>query len=216
MNTGTFIATCVAAGLSFSPAADAALVEVTAFATITSALTNAPDYWTGYRSPFVLGDQITATLSYDSEASFGIVPVHNYVTGYYPANGLITTGTGWSHEAFSYFNVGASDMTFTGQSGDARYVSGFPLFYYSASLSFSDPFAAIPPYSIDGSAFLSGTLTGLYAESPFLDSSFTAKIDRMTALTTPIPGSAWLFATALAALAGLGRKRAARWAERTT
>jgi hypothetical protein len=207
MNTGTFIAACAAAGLWFSPPAGADPVEITAYATITSESSNVPDYWTGYSSPFVLGDQITATLSYDSEAQFGIVPVHGYVTGYYPANGVITTGTGWSHEAWSYFDVGASDMTFTGQSGDARYPSGFPLFYYSATLFFSDPFRAIPPYPVDASAFLSGAITGLYAETPFLDSSFAATIDGITVL--PIPGSGWLFATALAVLAALRRTRTA-------
>ena len=184
-------------------------MEITAYATIESTTSNVPDYWTGYSSPFVLGDLLTATLSYDSDASYGIVPVSGLVIGYYPANGLISTGTGWSQEAWSYFNIGTSDITFTGQVGDPRYVSGFPLFRYSATLSFSDPFTAIPPYDIDGSDFLTGTIAGLYAETPFLDSSFTARIDRITAMVTPIPGAAWLLATALAGLAGLARKRAA-------
>jgi hypothetical protein len=209
MKRATSVAAFAAAALGFCPAADAVPVEITAFGTITSASANAPDYWPDYQGVFVLGDQITATLRYDSEAWFGIVPVSGLVTGYYPANGLITTGTGWSHEAWSYFNVGVSDITFTGQSGDPRYYSGFPFFSYSATLSFSDPFLAIPPDSIDAPAFRSGTLTSLYAPTPYLDSSFTARIDRITAVVTPIPASGWLFATALAGLAGLGRKRAA-------
>lgn len=206
MSKGSVIAAwVVAAGLSFSPVANAAPVQITAFGTITSASANVPDYATGYQSPFVLGDQITALLSYDSDATFGLVPVHLYAMAYWPANGVITTGTGWSRSAWSWFDVGASDITFHGQSGDPRY--GFPYFYYSAALSFSEPFPVIPPYPLDASTFLSGTMSGIYAPTPYLDSSFTARIDRITALATPVPASACLLATGLAALVGLARSK---------
>lgn len=179
---------------------------ITAHGTITSTWTSPPEYWPDYQGPFVLADHITATLRYDSRASFGIVPVSGEVTGYYPANGRITTGSGWSHEAWSYFNVGASDMTFTGQWGDPRYSDSFPIFLYSAMLAFGDPYLAHPPYPLDASTFLGGTLTGAYGETPSQYSTFSARIDSITALATPIPASGWLFASALAGLAGLGRK----------
>jgi hypothetical protein len=206
MNTSAFIAGLAAAALWSCPDAQAAPVLITAFGTITAESSNVPAHWEGYQSPFVLGDTITASLTYDSDAAYGTVPVSGFVTGYFPAQGVITTATGWSDSAWSYFNVGTNQITFTGQHGDSRYVSSFPLFYYATTLTFTGGLGSIPPSALDASTFVSGAMTGLFATTPFLDSSFTARVDRITAVVTPVPAAGWLFVTALAGLAGLGRK----------
>lgn len=208
MKPGTLIATLFAAVLWIAPAAaGAATVVITAYATITSTTSHVPTYMTDYHSPFVVGDQITATITYDSNAAFGIVPISGNVTGYSPASGVLATSGGWTDQAFTYFNVGASDITFKGQHGDPRYASGFPYFSYTTNMSFDAAFAGLPPDQIDPSTFLTGMMTGIVAQSPFLDSSFTATIDRISVLATPVPGAALLFASGLAGLMVRARRK---------
>lgn len=179
----------------------AAIISFDVSGTVTSV--QQPTGWIFSPGPFAylsVGDAITASISYDSDAEYynGAPYGSGYPVG--PIRFSTDSGPGFGPpQAYANFNPASGTAVFT--SPGNRY---FDRSYFVSLLFAAGGFDGVHPTWIDMSKALGGTMSGHHSELHYTSpAAFTAEVTRVSVV--PIPGAAWLFVGALSALAALRR-----------
>jgi hypothetical protein len=200
MRHRTTVIAWLAAGLVlFTGSSGATSVTVVTTATVTQT-SYEPEFQWGV-NPFpglAVGDVLTASFTYDTTATYGLVPLGCCTVGYsVPEYQVSGDDIGFGGYAVGNFTDSSVSVVLP---GSGRY---FPEWTSSLNLQFSpDYFSAIPPGYMDTSALVAGTLFGSYAQNPFSLLTFTAIVNSVATPSVPIPPTAVLFGSALLALIG--------------
>jgi hypothetical protein len=196
MSHRTTVIAWLAAGLVlFTGSAGATSVTVVTTATVTQTSFESDAWWVVNPYPgLAVGDLLTASFTYDTTATYGVLPLGCCAVGYLVTDYRVSgEDIGLGGYAIGNFTDSSVSVRLP---GTGRY---FPEWSSSLSLHFTpNYFNAIPPAYMDTSALVGGTLFGLFSQNSFSSFTFTASVN---SVVTPIPSTALLFGSALLAFA---------------
>lgn len=177
-----------------SSGATSITVVTTATVTQTSYETQLPWMVNPYPG-LTVGDLLTATFTYDTTATYGVLPLGCCSVGYLVTDYRVSgEDIGLGGYAIGNFTDSSVSVRLP---GTGRY---FPEWTSALNLQFTpNYFNAIPPAYMDTSALVAGTLFGSYSQNSLSFLTFTATVN---SVVTPIPSTAVLFGSALLAFWG--------------